>query len=228
MLCVFVELGISEEGDGIMELLSDVLIGIDLCEYLSLDDNIIDVDLILNCGDCLGIKGLVCEVGVLNSIDVNNFEIVFVVVMIEDKVFIEFVNDDVCFCYLGCVIKGINFDVEILFWMVEKFCCSGICLIDLVVDVINYVLLEFGYLMYVFDLNVIEGGIKVCSVNVGEEIVFFDGNIVKLNEFIFVIVDYNKVFVIVGIFGGEKLGVIELMLDILLESVFFNLVVIVG
>eukprot|EP00493_Phyllostaurus_siculus_P017038 UN17298 len=65
MLCAFVELGISEEGDGIMELPSDAPIGTDLREYLGLDDNIIDVDLTPNRGDCLGIKGLAREVGVL-------------------------------------------------------------------------------------------------------------------------------------------------------------------
>ncbi|MFP3458443.1 phenylalanine--tRNA ligase subunit beta, partial [Psychrobacter sp. SIMBA_152] len=62
MLCAFDELGISEEGDGIMELLLDAPIGTDLREYLGLDDNIIDVDLTPNRGDCLGIKGLAREV----------------------------------------------------------------------------------------------------------------------------------------------------------------------
>ena len=126
MLCAFVELGISEEGDGIMELPSDAPIGTDLREYLSLDDNIIDVDLTPNRGDCLGIKGLAREVGVLNSVDVNTLEIAPVAATIDDKVSIELVNDEACHRYLGRVIKGINLEAETPLWMVEKLSRSGI------------------------------------------------------------------------------------------------------
>ena len=209
MLCAFVELGISEEGDGIMELPSDAPIGTDLREYLSLDDNIIDVDLTPNRGDCLGIKGLAREVGVLNSVDVNTLEIAPVAATIDDKVSIELVNDEACPRYLGRVIKGINLDAETPLWMVEKLRRSGIRSIDPVVDVTNYVLLELGHPMHAFDLNAIEGGIKVRSANAGEELVLLDGNTAKLNESTLVIADHNKALAIAGIFGGEKSGVTE-------------------
>ncbi|WP_194442433.1 phenylalanine--tRNA ligase subunit beta [Pseudoalteromonas simplex] len=228
MLCAFVELGISEEGDGIMELPSDAPIGTDLREYLSLDDNIIDVDLTPNRGDCLGIKGLAREVGVLNSVDVNTLEIAPVAATIDDKVSIELVNDEACPRYLGRVIKGINLDAETPLWMVEKLRRSGIRSIDPVVDVTNYVLLELGHPMHAFDLNAIEGGIKVRSANAGEELVLLDGNTAKLNESTLVIADHNKALAIAGIFGGEKSGVTEATSDILLESAFFNPVAIAG
>ncbi len=228
MLCAFVELGISEEGDGIMELPSDAPIGTDLREYLNLDDNIIDVDLTPNRGDCLGIKGLAREVGVLNSVDVNTLEIAPVAATIDDKVSIELVNDDACPRYLGRVIKGINLDAETPLWMVEKLRRSGIRSIDPVVDVTNYVLLELGHPMHAFDLNAIEGGIKVRSANAGEELVLLDGNTAKLNESTLVIADHNKALAIAGIFGGEKSGVTEATSDILLESAFFNPVAIAG
>ena len=148
MLCAFVELGISEEGDGIMELPSDAPIGTDLREYLGLDDNIIDVDLTPNRGDCLGIKGLAREVGVLNSVDVNELQIPAVSGTIDDEVPIELVNSDACPRYLGRVIKGISLDAETPLWMVEKLRRSGIRSIDPVVDVTNYVLLELGHPMH--------------------------------------------------------------------------------
>ncbi len=228
MLCAFVELGISEEGDGIMELPADAPIGKDLREYLNLDDNIIDVDLTPNRGDCLGIKGLAREVGVLNSIDVNTLDIAPVAATIDDKVSIELVNDDACPRYLGRVIKGINLDAQTPLWMVEKLRRSGIRSIDPVVDVTNYVLLELGHPMHAFDLNAIEGGIKVRSAHAGEELVLLDGNTAKLNESTFVIADHNKALAIAGIFGGEKSGVTESTSDILLESAFFNPVAIAG
>ncbi|WP_065979797.1 phenylalanine--tRNA ligase subunit beta [Pseudoalteromonas lipolytica] len=228
MLCAFVELGISEEGDGIMELPADAPVGTDLREYLNLDDNIIDVDLTPNRGDCLGIKGLAREVGVLNSIDVNTLDIAPVAATIDDKVSIELVNDDACPRYLGRVIKGINLDAQTPLWMVEKLRRSGIRSIDPVVDVTNYVLLELGHPMHAFDLNAIEGGIKVRSAHASEELVLLDGNTAKLNESTLVIADHNKALAIAGIFGGEKSGVTESTSDILLESAFFNPVAIAG
>ena len=211
-----------------MELPSDAPIGADLRDYLSLDDNIIDVDLTPNRGDCLGIKGLAREVGVLNSIDVNVLEIPAVAPTIEDKVSIELVNEDACPRYLGRVIKGINLDAETPLWMVEKLRRSGVRSIDPVVDVTNYVLLELGHPMHAFDLSVIEGGIKVRSANADEELVLLDGNTAKLNESTLVIADNDKALAIAGIFGGEQSGVTEKTTDILLESAFFNPVAIAG
>jgi len=228
MLCAFVELGISEEGDGIMELPLDAPVGTDLREYLGLDDNIIDVDLTPNRGDCLGIKGIAREVGVLNSIDVKALEIPAVKATIDDKISIELVNEDACPRYLGRVIKGINLDAETPLWMLEKLRRSGIRSIDPVVDVTNFVLLELGHPMHAFDLNAIEGGIKVRSANADEELVLLDGNTATLNESTLVIADHNKALAIAGIFGGEQSGVTEKTADILLESAFFNPVAIAG
>ena len=228
MLCAFDELGISEEGDGIMELPSDAPIGTDLREYLGLDDNIIDVDLTPNRGDCLGIKGIAREVGVLNSIDVKALDIPTVKPTIDDKLAIELINEEACPRYLGRVIKGVNLDAETPLWMVEKLRRSGVRSIDPVVDVTNFVLLELGHPMHAFDLNAIEGGIKVRSANAGEELVLLDGNTAKLKESTLVIADDNKALAIAGIFGGEQSGVTEKTSDILLESAFFNPVAIAG
>ena len=130
--------------------------------------------------------------------------------------------------YLGRVIKGINLDAETPLWMVEKLRRSGIRSIDPVVDVTNFVLLELGHPMHAFDLNAIEGGIKVRSANAGEELVLLDGNTAKLNESTLVIADHHKALAIAGIFGGEQSGVTEKTADILLESAFFNPVAIAG
>ena len=228
MLCAFVELGISEEGDGIMELPLDAPVGTDIRDYLGLDDNIIDVDLTHNRGDCLGIKGIAREVGVLNSIDVKALQIAPVTPTIDDKVTIELVNEEACPRYLGRVIKGINLDAETPLWMVEKLRRSGIRSIDPVVDVTNFVLIELGHPMHAFDLNAIEGGIKVRNAQPGEELVLLDGNTAKLNESTLVIADHHKALAIAGIFGGEQSGVTEKTSNILLESAFFNPVAIAG
>ncbi|QTH71824.1 phenylalanine--tRNA ligase subunit beta [Pseudoalteromonas xiamenensis] len=228
MLCAFAELGMADNSDGIIELPADAPIGQDIREYFGLNDVTIDVDLTPNRSDCLGIKGLAREVGVLNGIDVKTLDIPAVTPTIEDSISIELVNPASCPRYLGRVVKGINLDAVTPFWMVEKLRRSGIRSIDPVVDVTNYVLLELGHPMHAFDLNAIEGGIKVRNANEGEELILLDGNTAKLKSSTLVIADHNKALAIAGIFGGEASGVKEGTVDVLLESAFFNPLAIAG
>ncbi|TMP28208.1 phenylalanine--tRNA ligase subunit beta [Pseudoalteromonas rubra] len=228
MLCAFEELGMAESSDGILELPTDAQIGQSIREYFNLDDVTIDVDLTANRSDCLGIKGLAREVGVLNGIDVNELAIPAVEPTIDDKIEIELVNSQACPRYLGRVVKGINLDAVTPLWMVEKLRRSGIRSIDPVVDITNYVLLELGHPMHAFDLNAIEGGIKVRSAAENEELVLLDGNTAKLKPSTLVIADHNKALAMAGIFGGENSGVKEGTTDILLESAFFSPLAIAG
>jgi phenylalanyl-tRNA synthetase beta chain len=228
MLCAFEELGMAESSDGILELPADAQIGQSIREYFNLDDVTIDVDLTANRSDCLGIKGLAREVGVLNGIDVNELAIPAVEPTIDDKIEIELVNSQACPRYLGRVVKGINLDAVTPLWMVEKLRRSGIRSIDPVVDITNYVLLELGHPMHAFDLNAIEGGIKVRSAAENEELVLLDGNTAKLKSSTLVIADHNKALAMAGIFGGENSGVKEGTTDILLESAFFSPLAIAG
>ncbi|WP_046004549.1 phenylalanine--tRNA ligase subunit beta [Pseudoalteromonas rubra] len=228
MLCAFEELGMAESSDGILELPADAQIGQNIREYFNLDDVTIDVDLTANRSDCLGIKGLAREVGVLNGIDVNELAIPAVEPTIDDKIEIELVNSQACPRYLGRVVKGINLDAVTPLWMVEKLRRSGIRSIDPVVDITNYVLLELGHPMHAFDLNAIEGGIKVRSAAENEELVLLDGNTAKLKPSTLVIADHNKALAMAGIFGGENSGVKEGTTDILLESAFFSPLAIAG
>ncbi|MBE0367530.1 phenylalanine--tRNA ligase subunit beta [Pseudoalteromonas aurantia] len=228
MLCAFEELGMAESSDGILELPSDAPIGQCIREYFELDDVTIDVDLTANRSDCLGIKGLAREVGVLNSLDVTEVEITPVQPTIDDKIDIELVNSASCPRYLGRVIKGIDLDATTPLWMVENLRRSGVRSIDPVVDVTNYVLLELGHPMHAFDLSAIEGGIKVRNANENEELILLDGNTAKLHPSTLLIADDNKALAMAGIFGGEASGVTEGTQDILLESAFFAPLAIAG
>ncbi|CAH9057292.1 Phenylalanine--tRNA ligase beta subunit [Pseudoalteromonas holothuriae] len=228
MLCAFEELGMAESSEGILELPTDAPVGQCIREYFFLDDVTIDVDLTANRSDCLGIKGLAREVGVLNSLDVCAINIEPVPPSIDDKIAIELVNSASCPRYLGRIIKGINLDATTPLWMVEKLRRSGVRSIDPVVDVTNYVLLELGHPMHAFDLAAIDGGIKVRNANEQEELVLLDGNTAKLNSSTLLIADDNKALAMAGIFGGEASGVKAGTKDILLESAFFAPLAIAG
>ena len=228
MLCSESEIGLAESADGIMELATDAPLGMCVREYLDLNDVTIDVDLTANRGDCLGIKGLAREVGVLNSMSVNQVDIQPVNASIEDSRKISLEAEQACPRYLGRVIKGINLNAITPLWMVEKLRRCGTRSIDPVVDVTNYVLLELGHPMHAFDLAKIDGDITVRFAKPNESLVLLDENEVKLSAETLVIADQSKALAMAGIFGGLHSGVTTNTQDIFLESAFFAPLAILG
>jgi phenylalanyl-tRNA synthetase beta chain len=228
MLCSESEIGLSDSADGIMELAQDAPLGMCVREYLDLNDVTIDVDLTANRGDCLGLKGLAREVGVLNSLSVTEPVITAAVPSIDDTLAITLSAAQACPRYLGRVIKNIDVNAQTPLWMVEKLRRCGTRSIDPVVDVTNYVLLEQGHPMHAFDLAAIDGGINVRYATEGETLVLLDENEVKLSAETLVIADDAKALAMAGIFGGLASGVTGESNAIFLESAFFAPLAILG
>ncbi|OXS16844.1 phenylalanine--tRNA ligase subunit beta [Zobellella denitrificans] len=228
MLCSYGELGMDVDSDGIIELPADAPIGAGVRDYLHLDDAIIEVDLTPNRADCLSLAGLAREVGVLNQQDVNWPEIPMVPASIDDKVEIRLDAPAACPRYLGRVVKNIDVKAETPLWMQEKLRRCGIRSIDPVVDITNFVLLEWGQPMHAFDLARLDGGIVVRQAEQGEKLTLLDGNEVSLNGDTLVIADQSKAVAMAGIFGGEATGVNENTRDVLLECAFFSPLSITG
>ncbi|GDY26053.1 phenylalanine--tRNA ligase beta subunit [Agarivorans sp. Toyoura001] len=228
MLCAYSELGISDESDGIMELPSDAPIGTDLRDYLQLGDVTIEVDLTPNRADCLSLRGLAREVGVLNQMDVAEPQWQNTVVSIEDTFTVNVEATEQCPRYLGRVIKGVDVKATTPLWMQERLRRSGIRSIDPVVDVTNYVLVEQGQPMHAFDLAKLNGSVDVRLANNGEKLVLLDGNEVELKDNTLTICDQSGPIAMAGIFGGEKTGVTESSSDIFLECAFFSKLAITG
>ena len=228
MLCADDELGISDDHGGIMELAADAPVGSCLRDYLNLNDKIIDVDLTPNRGDCLSIKGLAREVGVLNKAPVTFVDIQPVAPTIDDTFTVTLQAPAACPRYLGRVIRNVNMAAASPLWMVEKLRRSGIRSIDPVVDVTNYVLLELGQPLHAFDLNKLQGRIQVRMPVEGEKLTLLDGNEVELNTETLVIADDNGPIAMAGIFGGKSTGVTAQSQDIFLECAFFDQIAIAG
>ena len=170
MLCSEDELGASESADGIWELANDAPVGTDLREYLELNDQLIEIDLTPNRGDCLSIRGVAREVGVLNQVDVTPVAIEPVAPTIDDMVPVELIASEGCPNYVGRVIRNVDTSRQSPLWMQEKLRRSGLRSIDPGVDVSNYVLLELGQPMHAFDLSKLDGGIRVRMAEQGEEL----------------------------------------------------------
>lgn len=228
MLCAEDELGLSDDHGGIMELPENAPVGQDLRAFLNLDDRIIDVDLTPNRGDCLSMVGMAREVGVLNKVPVTPIEAPAIAPQIDDRFPVELIESSACPRYLGRVIRNINPGVTTPQWMQEKLRRSGVRSIDPVVDVTNYVLLELGQPMHAFDLNRLQGGIRVRLAEQGETLTLLDGQTVELKPDTLVIADASGPVAMAGIMGGEPTSVTDQTRDIFLESAFFSPVAIAG
>ncbi|AOE49506.1 phenylalanine--tRNA ligase subunit beta [Kangiella sediminilitoris] len=228
MLCSETELKIGEDSDGIMELPQDAPLGQDLKSFLKMDDHVIDVDLTPNRGDCLGIRGIAREVGVLTQQDVTEVAPEAVSAEISDELDVKLSAPQACPRYLGRVIKGINPEATTPQWMVQRIERSGVRAIDPVVDVTNYVLLEMGHPMHAFDLEKIDGHIDVRMAKKDEKLTLLDGQEVELTEDTLMIADNSKPLAIAGVMGGEHSGVTTETHDIFLESAYFDPIAIAG
>lgn len=228
MLCSFSELGIKEDQNGIIELPQNAPIGMDLREYLALNDQSIEISLTPNRADCLSIAGIAREVGVINQLAVNQSEITPVVPAIADKVEIELLAPQACPRYLLRVVKGVDVTVDSPLWLQEKLRRCGIRSIDPVVDITNLSLLELGQPMHAFDMAKVEQPVQVRMAKEGEELVLLDGTTAKLQENTLLIADQNGPLAIAGIFGGKESGVNSETKDVILESAFFAPLAIAG
>ncbi|WP_395342949.1 phenylalanine--tRNA ligase subunit beta [Ningiella sp. W23] len=222
MLCSFSELGMGEDHSGILELPVDAPVGDDIRDYLQLNDQQIEIDLTPNRADCLGIKGVARELGVLNQLDVNEVEVDDAPVASNQTRGIVLDAPKACPRYLGRVIENVDMSASSPLWLQEKLRRSGVRSIDPVVDVTNYVLLEFGHPMHAFDNDCLNGDIHVRFANQDEALTLLDGNEVKINADTLVIADETKALALAGIFGGLDSGVTESTKHIFLESAFFN------
>ncbi|MEM0912307.1 MAG: phenylalanine--tRNA ligase subunit beta, partial [Pseudomonadota bacterium] len=222
MLCSFSELGMGEDHSGIIELPADAPIGHDLRDYLTLEDSIIEIDLTPNRADCLGIKGVARELGVLTQTKVEAPEISGVPAAIETPRKIVLDAPEACPKYLGRLIKNVDLSKQSPLWLKEKLRRGGVRSIDPVVDVTNYVLLELGHPMHAFDNDKLEGDIHVRLPLANEKIVLLDESEVTIQEDTLVIADETKPLALAGIFGGLHSGVTASTKDIFLESAFFS------
>ena len=228
MLCSEDELGAADSADCIWELATDAPVGADLRDYLNLDDQLIEIDLTPNRGDCLSVRGVAREVGVLNQVNVNEVTIKPVPPTIDDAVPVELIADEGCPNYVGRVIRNIDTSRQSPLWMQEKLRRSGLRPIDPIVDVTNYVLIELGQPMHAFDLARIDGGIRVRMAQQGEKLTLLDGSEAKLNADTLVIADHNKAVAMAGIMGGDNTAVTNGSTDIFLECAYFNPLYIAG
>ena len=222
MLCSYKELGMAEESDGIIELPEDAPIGMDVHEYFHLDDSIIDVDLTTNRPDCLGIYGIAREAAVLIGQEFVEKEVPAIKSEITDTMKVTVEDKEACPRYLSRIIRGVNQKAKSPIWMTERLRRCGIRSVSPIVDVTNYVMLEYSQPLHSFDLNKIHDELIVRKAHKDELLTVLSGEEIKLAENTLVIADSQGAVGIAGIFGGVNSGIDENTTDVVLESAFFS------
>ncbi|WP_058533305.1 phenylalanine--tRNA ligase subunit beta [Legionella saoudiensis] len=228
MLCSVAELGMAEQSDGILELEHEAPVGMDLREYLTLDDHVLDVDLTPNRADCFSVLGIAREVAVLNKLPLLEKPIPEVAPSIDDVLPVTLLNPEACARYCGRVIRNISPHASTPVWMSERLRRAGIRSLHPVVDIMNYVMLELGQPMHAFDLNTIKGEIKIRFSHENEQLELLDGQELCFNANVLVIADQEKPLAMAGVMGGANSAVQEHTTDVFLESAFFNPITIAG
>jgi phenylalanyl-tRNA synthetase beta chain len=221
MLCSPSELGLSEDSDGLLILSPDAKIGEPIASLFP-DDTILDVEITPNRGDLLSHHGLAREISALvgsSRCDDPGQRSAPSLPLKQEGVRISAPNE--CPFYSARRIENIKVGPSPE-WLRAKLEAVGLRSINNIVDITNFVMLEFGQPLHAFDADKLRGGITVRLANAGEKFLALDGKTYSLGERDLVIADDARVVGIAGVMGGEDTGVTESTTTLLLESAFFD------
>ena len=221
MLCSAKELGLSEKSEGLLELDADATPGTPIDQYLSFADDILNLELTPNRGDCLSVLGLAREIGALYGLQIKRPNIPSAVVEGHSQYKVEIEDLDACPSYAGRVITGINPKARTPDWIRERLRRSNIRCIHPVVDITNYVLIELGQPMHAFDCAKLQGTIRVRKARAGETLNLLNEQQVTLNHGELLIADDRGPLALAGVMGGADSGVTASTTRIFFESACF-------
>lgn len=224
MLCSKTELCLAEYAQGIFILDEDVEVGKPLKKVIDVEDVILDISVTPNRPDCLSIRGIAREVAAITGKKMKNKKINLIEVddAAADNIDIEIKNFTNCARYIGKIIKDVKIKPS-PYWMQFRLESCGIRAINNIVDVTNYILLEYGHPLHSFDYDKLIGKkIIVRSAYKNEKIKTIDDVVRILNEENLVIADAEKPVAVAGVMGGCDTEVSETTKNIMLESAYFN------
>ena len=224
MLCSEKELGLSEDAAGLMELPTDITLGTPLSDALELDDIMFELEITPNRPDCLSLIGVAREI----RAETGNPLKLPVVDLKENDTDIGYLTSvtidapNLCPRYAARVIQGVKV-AESPAWLQQRLESVGVGVINNIVDVTNFVLMEYGQPLHAFDYHKLaENRIVVRRAADGEQLKTLDEEDRELTTDMLVIADAEKPVALAGIMGGYDSEITETTCDVLLESAYFN------
>lgn len=230
MLCSLGELGLTVHdfpyaiADGIFLIQEDCQIGQDIHEAIGLNDTSVEFEITSNRPDCLSVTGLAREAAATYHVPLNLKKPTFQGIdgNIQDALQVEIQNKEKCPRYAAGIVKNVKIAPSPR-WMRERLRASGVRPINNLVDITNYIMLEYGQPMHAFDLRYVKDGkIVVRNAAKGETITTLDGVTRTLSPEMLVIADAEKPIAVAGVMGGEYSGIMEDTNTVVFESAYFE------
>ncbi|GGD48918.1 phenylalanine--tRNA ligase subunit beta [Paenibacillus nasutitermitis] len=230
MICSAKELGLNEkllpkdQQEGILVLPEGTEIGKSILDVLAIEDEVLELDLTPNRSDCLSMLGVAYEVGALTGrpVKLPETQVSDAAEGAADHITVTIEGEEQCTHYAARYIKGVKIGPSPQ-WMQNRLMAAGIRPISNIVDITNFVMLEYGQPLHAFDADKVEGGrIVVRLAREGETIVTLDGQQRSLEPHMLVITDGERPIALAGVMGGASSEVTDGTVNILLESARFN------
>jgi len=229
MICHILDLGLTKENfyivktSGLISFPKDVKIGEDVSKLIGLGDYVIEFEITPNRSDCLSVEGLAREFAVTFGLECTELwqdkDAKLNYVKNIDNLSVK-INTDNCNKYVLNVAKNVTiapspFEIQV------KLMKSGYSVINNIVDITNYVMLEMGQPLHAFDRDILNGEIQVRQAYENEKIVTLDKEVRTLNATNMVIADSEKALAIAGVMGGVDSAISNLTTSVAIESANF-------
>lgn len=230
MLCSLGELGLTKHDfpyaieDGIFLIEEDCKPGQDIHEAIGLNDTSVEFEITSNRPDCLSVVGLAREAAVTfdKPLCVKEPQFHGIEDKLADTLSVLVENSTLCPRYIAGMVKNVKIAPSPR-WMRERLRASGVRPINNLVDITNYVMLEYGQPMHAFDQRYVQGGkIVVRNAKDGETITTLDGQERQLLPEMLVIADAEKPIAVAGVMGGEYSGIMDDTQTVIFESAYFE------
>jgi phenylalanyl-tRNA synthetase beta chain len=231
MICSAKELGLNDKllpkdiQEGILVLPQDTEIGRSVLDVLAIDDKVLELDLTPNRSDCLSMLGAAYEIAAILGRSVKlpdaESELTGGATKASDRISVKITAAEACSHYAARLIEGVRIGTSPL-WMQNRLMAAGIRPINNIVDITNFVMLEYGQPLHAFDADRLDNGhIDVRHAHAGEKLVTLDEVERTLEPHMLLITDGTKPVAIAGVMGGANSEVTEGTTRILLESARF-------
>ena len=221
MLCSARELGMSEDHSGLLELDAAAVVGGNVRDLLQLDDHVFEIKLTPNKADCLSVLGVAREVAALTRAKLLPPDVKPVAAKSDAKVAFGITDADGCGRFTGRAIRSVNAKAPTPDWMKQRLERAGQRSISALVDVTNYVMLELGRPLHVYDQDKLTGAIDVRWGRAGEKLKLLNDQTVDVDASVLCIADGSGPIGLAGIMGGDSTKAELETTNIFLESAFF-------
>ena len=220
MMCSTRELELGDDHDGIIELPTDAPVGSDFADYASLNDPVIDLSITPNRQDCMGVRGVARDlaakgIGTLKPLTVPE------IAGVGPGPDVQTDDAEGCPAFFARSVRGVK-NGAAPEWMARQLKAIGQKPISCLVDITNYIMIDLGRPLHVYDKGKLSGGLVARKARPSEQVLALNGKTYTLDESMTVIADDAHVHDIGGIMGGEDSGVSETTTDVVIECAYFD------